>query len=44
LIEATRLRTSREIAELIAVVAYDLDAEVHLVARGSRVEVRPPGR
>jgi hypothetical protein len=44
LIGSNRLRTAREIAEIVDLVAGDLDAEVYIVARSSRVEIRPVRR
>jgi hypothetical protein len=43
-IPSNRVRTAREIAEIVDVVAFELHADVQIGIRGTRAEVRPPGR
>jgi hypothetical protein len=44
LIPSNRVRTAREIAEIVDLVAFELDADVRIGIRGRRTEVRPPHR
>jgi hypothetical protein len=43
-IPPNRLRTARDIAEIVDLVAFELHADVQIGIRGTRAEVRPPDR